>query len=166
MTRFSDELRIIPRTAWGIAVLAYVCFTTVLLQVGIPNDRKLSHWPSEWQLLFGAGIPLVLFVYILLIGYVNGDARRRGMRYVLWTFLAALISNGIGIILYFVLREPLLVSFGKCGAPGRANFTFCPKCGAELSPACPQCRRPVARVWPNSAPPSPLTGLPHKTPHA
>jgi hypothetical protein len=163
MSRFSDELRIIPRTAWAIAVLAYACLTTVLLQVAIPNDRKLSHWPSEWQLLFGAGIPLILFVYILLIGYVNGDARRRGMRYVLWTFLAALISNGIGIILYFVLREPLLVSCGKCGAAGKANFTFCPKCGAELSPACPQCRRPVERGWTNCAHCGAKTGLGDKS---
>ena len=151
MSRFSDELRVIPRTAWAIAVLAYAGVTTLLLQVAIPNDRKLGHWPAEWQLLFGAGMPLILFVYILLIGYVNGDARRRGMRYVLWTFLAALISNGIGIILYFVLREPLLVTCGKCGAPGKANFTFCPKCGAELSPVCPQCRRPVERGWTNCA---------------
>ena len=163
MSRFSDELRIIPRTAWAIAVLAYVALTACLLQVAIPHDPKLSHWPSEWQLLFGAGIPLILFVYILLIGYVNGDARRRGMRYVLWTFLAALISNGIGIILYFVLREPLLVSCGKCGASGRANFTFCPKCGAELSPACPQCRRPVERGWTNCAHCGAKTGLGGKT---
>jgi double zinc ribbon protein len=151
MTRFSDELRIIPRTAWAIAVLAYAGLTTLLLQVAIPSDAKLSHWPFWCQLLFGAGIPLILFAHVVLIGYVNGDARRRGMRYVLWTFLTALIPNGIGIILYFVLREPLLVSCGQCGAPGRANFTFCPKCGAELSPACPQCRRPVERGWANCA---------------
>jgi hypothetical protein len=151
MTRFSDELRIIPRTAWLIAVLVYAGMAAFLFAVLIPNGQHVKHWPEWSQLLFSAGIPLILFVYILLIGYVNGDARRRGMRYVLWTFLASLISNGIGIILYFVLREPLLVSCGQCGALGRANFTFCPKCGAELSPACPQCRRPVERGWTNCA---------------
>src|SRR5258708_27787262 len=145
MSRFTEELRVIPRTAWVIAALAYACLAAVLLGVAIPNDPKLSHWPTVCQLLFGLGIPISLFLYVLLIGYVNGDARRRGMRYVLWTFLAALISNGIGIILYFVLRDPLLQSCGKCGAPGRANFTCCPKYGAELSPVCPQCASPLER---------------------
>jgi hypothetical protein len=162
MTRFSDELRIIPRPAWVIAALAYAGLATILF-AAIPNGQHVKYWPEWCQVLFVAGVPLTLFVYVLLIGYVNGDARRRGMRYVLWTFLAALISNGIGIILYFVLREPLLVSCGKCGTPGRANFTFCPKCGAELSPACPQCRRPVERGWTNCAHCGAKTGLGDKT---
>ena len=32
--------------------------------------------------------PIFLFVLVVLIGYVNGDAKRRGMRHVLWTLLA------------------------------------------------------------------------------
>jgi hypothetical protein len=163
MSRFSDGLRIIPRTAWLIAVLAYAGLAVLLYAVLIPNGQHVKHWPEWGQVLYSVCIPLILFVYILLIGYVNGDARRRGMRYVLWTFLAALISNGIGIILYFVLREPLLVSCGKCGAAGKANFTFCPKCGAELSPACPQCRRPVERGWTNCAHCGAKTGFGDKT---
>jgi predicted amidophosphoribosyltransferase len=84
---------------------------------------------------------------VLLVGYVYSDAKRRGMRYVLWTWLAALIPNAIGIILYFVLREPLLVNCTHCGAQARPGFTFCPKCGGSLSPACPQCRRAVEPGW-------------------
>src|SRR5260370_32323844 len=103
---FSEELRIIPRTAWVIGALAYGCLAAVLLTVAVPGDPKLSHWPLAGQLLFGLGIPICLFLYVLLIGYINGDAKRRGMRYVLWTFLAILIPNSIGVILYFVLRDP------------------------------------------------------------
>ena len=52
-------------------------------------------------------LPMFLAGYTLLIGYIYGDARRRGMRYVMWTLLAIFLFNGIGIILYFILREPL-----------------------------------------------------------
>ena len=149
MSRFTEELRVIPRTAWVIAALAYACLAAVLLGVAIPNDPKLSHWPTVCQLLFGLGIPISLFLYVLLIGYINGDARRRGMRYVLWTFLAILIPNSIGIILYFILRDPCLVPCGTCGAPGRTNYAFCTKCGAQLSSACPECKRAVEPGWAN-----------------
>ena len=146
---FSEELRIVPRTAWVIAALAYGCLAAVLLTVAIPHDAKMSHWPVVCQLLFGLGIPLSLFLYVLLIGYINGDARRRGMRYVLWTFLAILIPNSIGIILYFVLRDPSMVPCGACGAPGRTNYAFCTKCGAQRSTACSNCKRAVEPGWAN-----------------
>jgi hypothetical protein len=53
---------------------------------------------------------------VLLNGYVYADAKRRGMRYVMWTWPAILIPNAIGVILYFVLRDPLLVNCTQWGA--------------------------------------------------
>ena len=44
--------------------------------------------------------------FLLLIGYINRDAKRRGMSPTLWTIVAVLIPNGLGIILYFILRQP------------------------------------------------------------
>ncbi|HWX56861.1 MAG TPA: zinc ribbon domain-containing protein [Verrucomicrobiae bacterium] len=149
MTGFWKEVRIIPGVAWFIAVVAYAGLTCLLLTVAIPHDPKLEHWPVAGQVLFGAGIPLILLVHILLVGYVNADARRRGMRYVLWTFLAALLSNAIGIILYFVLRDPIPVPCPQCGTLAGKNFAFCPKCGAEVSPACPSCKHTIERGWSN-----------------
>ena len=73
-------------------------------------------WPAKLAMSVLPGLPL--FVLVLLIGYVNADARRRGMRYVMWTWLAILIPNAIGIILYFVLREPLLTQ-SHAAAPRR-----------------------------------------------
>ena len=52
-------------------------------------------------LLVGA----VVACYLLLIGYITRDARRRGMSPVLWTFVAILVPNALGIILYFILRH-------------------------------------------------------------
>jgi hypothetical protein len=60
-------------------------------------------------------LPMILAGYTLLIGYIYGDARRRGMRYVMWTLLAIFLFNGIGVILYFILREPLQVYCSRCG---------------------------------------------------
>jgi len=114
-------------------------------------DQEGRNWPLAGKLAMSVlpGIPL--FVLVLLIGYVFADAKRRGMRYVMWTLLAALIPNAIGIILYFVLRDPLLTNCTSCGAQVRPGFTFCPKCGGALSQACPQCRRAVEPGWTHCA---------------
>ena len=93
-----------------------------------------------WGMLF-------LFAWVVLIGYINADARRRGMRSIMWTLLTIFIPYGIGAILYFVLRDPLLVPCPQCGAHGRSAFVFCPQCGAELAPSCPSCKRAVEPGW-------------------
>jgi len=91
------------------------------------------------------------FALILLVGYVFADARRREMRYVMWTWLAALIPDGIGIILYFILRDPLPSPCPKCKTSVPAKFTFCPHCGAALRPCCPQCGKAIEHGWQNCA---------------
>jgi hypothetical protein len=147
MNRFSDEIRIIPRVAWVIAVLVEIGFFCVLFFVAFQRDPKLQQWPVGGAVAFSLWPGLLLGMIVLLIGYINADARRRGMRYVLWTLLAIFIPNSIGIILYFILREPLLAGCPKCGAQGRASYTFCPQCGAELSSTCPSCKRAVEPGW-------------------
>ncbi len=147
MNRFSDEIRIISPVAWMIAALAWVGMFCLLFLVGIPQNPKLSHWPVAGAFAFSVWPGLIVAVFVLLIGYINADARRRGMRYVMWTLLAIFIPNSIGIILYFILRDPLLVPCTKCGAKARMGFAFCPQCGAALSAACPACKRPVEPNW-------------------
>jgi RNA polymerase subunit RPABC4/transcription elongation factor Spt4 len=88
---------------------------------------------------------------VLLIGYVNADARRRGMRYVMWTLLAIFIPNAIGIIVYFILREPILRPCPNCSQIVKPGYAFCPHCGCNLAPACPNCRRAVEPGWKNCA---------------
>ena len=92
-----------------------------------------------------------IVIDLLLVGYVYGDARRRGMNHVMWTLIALLIPGAVGIILYFILREPLPVACPACGAPVRKAHAFCPGCGAAVRPACPQCRAPVEPTWRNCA---------------
>jgi hypothetical protein len=147
MSRFRDEVELVPRPAFAIAVCVWLAFFLVMMLGPFRLSPEASEWPLAGKLAVSVlpGIPL--FVLVLLIGYVYADAKRRGMRYVMWTLLAALIPNAIGIILYFVLRDPLLVNCTHCGAQARPGFAFCPKCGGSLSHACPQCRRAVEPGW-------------------
>jgi len=146
MNRFSDEVRIIPVVAKIFAVLVPICFFVLLFTV-LSNDPKAGQWPVIGRVAFSIWPGLLFGVLIMFYGYVNADARRRGMRYVMWTLLAMFVPNGIGIILYFILRDPLLAQCPKCGAQGRVNFTFCPQCGAELASTCPSCKRPTEPGW-------------------
>jgi Double zinc ribbon len=116
MNRFSDGVRIISPVAWIIATLVAVAMFACLFFVAIPHDAKLSHWPFAGAVAFAIWPGALLFLLVMLAGYVNADARRRGMRHVLWT-------------------------------QGRANFAFCPQCGAELTRACPACKRSVDPGW-------------------
>jgi len=146
MKYFLDELRIIPRIAWMIALAAGIA-VWVFLSNSMSQNLPMQNWPKSARITFVLWISLFFFAAMLLIGYINADARRRGMRYVMWTLLSVFIPYGIGIILYFVLRDPLLVSCAKCGASGRSSFVFCPKCGEALTSSCPVCKRAVEPGW-------------------
>ena len=60
-----------------------------------------------------------------------------------WTLLAIFIPNALGIILYFLLRNPLALHCGKCGNTVNAGFSYCPRCGADLGLHCPRCRHGI-----------------------
>ena len=150
MSRFRDELKIIPVPAWIIALASFACMAVVLLVVAIPQDAQMKHWPVFGALAFSLGCGGFALAYVLLIGYINGDAKRRGMRHVLWTFIAIFVPNAIGIILYFVMREPMLSSC-SCGARIRSTFAYCPSCGTQLRRACPNCRYRVEPGWKSCA---------------
>jgi Double zinc ribbon/Phospholipase_D-nuclease N-terminal len=90
---------------------------------------------------------IILTAYVALACYIYGDARRRGMPHVMWTLLAIFIPSGIGIILYFILRQPLLIYCSQCGASMQLGLAYCPQCGRGLAPACPQCRRVSQPGW-------------------
>jgi hypothetical protein len=86
---------------------------------------------------------VTIALYVLLLGYVWGDARRRGMNHVLWTLLALFIPYAVGIILYFLMRDPVPVPCPACGTLARKGHAYCARCGAAVRPACPECRQPV-----------------------
>lgn len=147
MSQVLEELRVIPKTAWFLAVVVYLGSATAIFRFAIPSDPQLRDWPVEGRVAFAYGLMLLVGIMILLVGYVNGDAKRRGMRYVLWTLLAIFIPNALGIILYFIMRDPLLRPCPSCHAPARGGFVFCPNCGASLHPTCPHCGKATELDW-------------------
>jgi RNA polymerase subunit RPABC4/transcription elongation factor Spt4 len=147
MSKFREELRIIPTVARILAVLFYICLLTFISTVFLQVKPGPAEWPLAAKVAFAVFMPLPLVILVLVIGYIYADAKRRGMRPVLWTLLAVFVPNAIGIILYFVLRDPLLVACPNCATPVREGFSFCPKCGAATGPSCASCRRAVERGW-------------------
>lgn len=149
MSRLWQEIRIIPRGAWILGLLIYACLTIPLFLFAVPNDPKFGKWPVAGQAAFVFGFCFLIVPFIALIGYVYADAKRRGMRYVMWTLLAFFIPDAIGIILYFLLRDPMPKPCPGCSTPVKTGFTFCPHCGSSLQPTCANCGRGVDFGWAN-----------------
>jgi hypothetical protein len=149
MSRFQKELRVIPRIAWIIGLLVYLGAGLLLFTVALPSDNRMRQWDPSLQLLFSFGVMLFPLAYVLLAGYVYGDAKRRAMRYVMWTLLAIFIPDGIGIILYFILRSAMPKPCPGCSQDVPSGFVFCPHCGTALQATCPNCGRGVERDWAN-----------------
>jgi len=154
MSRFTEELKIIPRPARIIAVVAALLVPFAALSFVVVVRMQPTHGSLAWvpfAALAGVAVMLMLSVYVLLVGYIVGDARRRGMRPLLWALLAIFIPNAIGIILYFILRDPLLQHCSKCGSAAQASFTFCAVCGEALLRTCPGCHGAVQPGWSHCA---------------
>lgn len=147
MSRFGDGLRIIRRPAWITAIVFYLFMANLAFFVLMPTDKEMVHWPLISRIAFAYGVFLILPAWVLAVGYVYADAKRRGMRYVMWTWLAALVPDGIGIILYFILRDALPKPCPSCTTPVKASFIFCPNCGTSMQPTCPQCGKGVDPAW-------------------
>jgi len=77
----------------------------------------------------GVGIGTIAGTFILLAGYVYADSSRRGMPPIPWTALALLIPNGVGFVLYFLLRKPILHPCSNCGCGVAQDAIFCSRCG-------------------------------------
>jgi hypothetical protein len=151
MSRFTKELRVIPKVAWIVAGLVNLCCTLPMFLSVAPTDRVVGKWPHWGQALCLCAMFLFMTAWVALIGYIYGDAKRRQMRYVMWTLLAIFVPNAIGMILYFILRDPLPKPCPGCGHIEKAKFPFCPHCGTLLQPPCPKCHNAVEPTWANCA---------------
>jgi hypothetical protein len=100
----------------------------------IPIAPLLSFWflRGRMEIVFGALAALFCGGFILLGGYVYADAGRRGMPAIPWTALVFLVPNGIGFVLYFLLRKPMAHPCPNCGASVADSAAFCSRCGAQI----------------------------------
>jgi hypothetical protein len=84
-----------------------------------------------------------------MTGYVNKDAKRRGMSSALWTLVVLVFVPGylvLGFIIYLLMREPLPYQCPQCAATVGARFNFCPNCKCNLHPSCPNCKHEVGEA--------------------
>ncbi|HVO56075.1 MAG TPA: zinc ribbon domain-containing protein [Dongiaceae bacterium] len=154
--RLSDEFRIVPRWLKILCITLYILalliagFTMALSPDSRPIDLR-GNPPGAILAVCGLisllAIPLSCF--ILMLGYVNRDARRRGMNSALWTLLVLVLSPGsmaIGFIIYFLIREPLPYACPRCNHLVGPRFNYCPNCKCDLHPSCPNCKREIAET--------------------
>jgi zinc-ribbon domain/Phospholipase_D-nuclease N-terminal len=121
-----------------VAAVVWMCAIVVL---GIVAGCMFPHWGDSGtchmgvvaSVAIGAAGGLVMGVFMaawtLCLGYVYADAKRRGMRPVLWTLIAALFPHLFGFLLYFALRQPMTPRCAKCGQPVTLDQRFCSWCG-------------------------------------
>ena len=137
-----------------VKVAAAICFVgiqLVLWFVAFPAGKPDDNMPLALKMFLPVLAGTVLASIVLLYGYIYADAKRRGMRAGMWTLLAIFIPDLIGVILYFLLRDPLATPCPKCGQIARGSFTFCPNCGSELLRVCRVCRKKLEPGWANCA---------------
>jgi len=79
-------------------------------------------------------VGVVLATWLLCLGFVFADARRRDMRPALWVLVAALFPHLLGFLLYFVLRHPIAETCTHCGMNVPNHQRFCSWCGTAQSP--------------------------------
>jgi hypothetical protein len=139
-TRFKDEIRSISPWVFFLATLVLLSMV-VLLVVVVGRDHNAP--PLALRFLLGVIAGTLLGCYVVLIGYVNRDAGRRKMSRLLWTLIAIFVPNGLGIVLYFILRKPRAVNCPQCNDEVEPGFSFCPRCRNRLQPVCPHCQRSV-----------------------
>ncbi|WP_128911286.1 zinc-ribbon domain-containing protein [Granulicella sibirica] len=122
---------LLPRFAMVIAALAVpvwvACFASGFGRSFLAFKGFLNSMPEA--LWFGVTFGVFTASFFLALGYVYGDAKRRGKPAWAWTIAAFLIPNLIGFVLYFVFRGPLLRPCTSCGKPIRGGEAFCSHCG-------------------------------------
>src|SRR5208337_4340116 len=94
-----EEVKVVPWWAIGLAVAAFAGLQVLMHVVMFP--REPHPLPLAWRIFIGFVAGMALAFYVLLVGYVNRDARRRGMSATLWTVLVIFVPNAIGFIIYF-----------------------------------------------------------------
>jgi hypothetical protein len=134
-----DELKMIP---WWSGVLAVVAFAAMqYLFHGVMPHHKHEMLPM--RLLMGYTYGTLVASYVLLVGYVSRDVKRRNMPAALWMLIVIMLPGGIGAVVYFLLRQPMLSRCPHCSTEISSTTHFCPQCQFQMAPVCGQCFRGV-----------------------
>ena len=118
--------------AW-ITLIGAVLTGLIVGAVGASRNGSMWTIPA-----FGAGglfLGILFATWLLGLGFVFADARRRAMRPVLWVLIAIFVPHLLGFLLYFALRQPLAAPCGHCGQMTSPGQPFCSSCGSPQTHA-------------------------------
>ena len=134
-----SELSLIPRWSVLLAVMVFLAAQYLFHEV-MPHQR---HEMLPMRIIMGYSWGTAFASYVLLVGYVSRDVKRRRMSAGLWMLLVILMPGGIGAVVYFLLRQPILSRCPNCTTELAADYHFCPQCQFQMAPACGKCFRSV-----------------------
>ncbi len=135
-----DGLKMIPLWSIILATLVFVGSMYFFNSAPPPHRRPGA---VAAHLMFSYTTGTALASYVLLVGYVSRDVRRRNMPATLWMLIVVVMPGGIGAVVYFLLRQPILTRCPHCTTELAASVHFCPQCQFQVAPVCGQCFRGV-----------------------
>jgi hypothetical protein len=127
-------LSVVPKAVqvWAVAIVSVAVL--IGLAVGgyaVANGEGLRPMFAYASAALATGT--VIAIWLLCLGFVFADARRRGMRAAGWMLVAMLMPNLLGFLLYFVIRRPLAAPCVSCNREIPVDQPFCSWCGSSRS---------------------------------
>jgi len=138
----NEDARLIPvwsMIAAGVAFLAVEYYFWFIL----PEQRHHAPAPIGLRTYLNLSWGILTAMYFLMVGYVSRDAPRRSMSTRFWMLICFVLPGGIGAVLYFLLRQPVVSRCNACGTHVQSDFHFCPQCSYQLTASCGNCYRSV-----------------------
>ena len=139
----NDDERMIPAWSMVVAAIAFVLVEYYFWLVMPQQQHDHAPPPLGLRIYFGISWGIVAALYFLMIGYVSRDAERRAMSVRFWMLLCFVMPGGIGAVLYFLLRQPVVSRCPACSTHVQNDFHFCPQCNYQLTANCGHCFRTV-----------------------
>ena len=134
-----SDLHLIPW--WSVAAAALVFALIQYLFHHVMPPPHPGTGPMRWIMSYSTGTALAS--YVLLIGYISRDVKRRNMSAGVWMLMVLLMPAGIGAVVYFLLRQPVMTRCPSCRTELAHGFHFCPQCQFQMAPVCGKCFRGV-----------------------
>ncbi len=128
-------LNVVPR-AVQVGAVAIVA-AAVLIGLAVGCHAVAGGAALQTMFVYAAAalaVGMVIAIWLLCLGFVFADARRRGMRAAGWMLVAMLMPNLLGFLLYLVIRRPLAAPCVSCSRQIPMDQPFCSWCGTSRAP--------------------------------
>ena len=120
---------------WGVLIYLY---HHGLGPFDSPSDRNII---TLAMTMFVTTFVSSMFMVPIAVGrFVYVDAHWRGMNRLLWTLVAIFVPYFVGLVVYLVVRSPMIVRCHSCNAVVNQSMLYCPQCGDAFKRQCASCR--------------------------